>query len=81
MTPRSVIVQYDPSGLYTPGAQFTMLDLAAGIQQEVWPINIVFTIKGRLARMWGKVLIREDDGYILRTRRGQSRYEWTVPQQ
>lgn len=80
MTRKGVSVISDPSGLFEPGAEFSLTELVAGVHMGTWPLDITFRMREKDgmeydARMIGKVLLRVSDGATLRTDSGSS-CEW-----
>ena len=71
-----VTVIHDPSGDFSPGAQFTSLDLALTHVVGYWPLGIRFRLhNGKLARVVGALMVRED-GYVLDVRDKAGTYRW-----
>lgn len=75
----SVRVVRDPSGLYSPGATFSMDDLAQGVFRHTWPVGIEFEVESRgksyRAEVMDAACIRSD-GKVLRPSRGGRVGRW-----
>ena len=74
MSELSVIVAHDPTGDFTPGAIFSMLDLAFGVINDNWSPGMRFSVKGQDVRMIGKVPVRQDGAFLRVDKSGG--YEW-----
>ena len=76
MSELSVIVANDPTGGFTPGATFSMLDLVFGILNDNWPPGMRFSVKGQDVKMVGKVPVRQDGAFLKVDNSGG--YKWVV---
>ena len=74
--PTSVIIRVvsDSTGTFSPRAEFTMLDLACGVQLGTWPKEIVFEVNGHLTHFDDGGCLVRDDGKWLETWSGG--YKW-----
>ena len=74
MSELSVIVQYDPTDFYTPGARFGMLDLSFGVINDNRAPGMQFSVKGQQVKMVGKVPVRQDGAFLKVDKSGG--YKW-----
>jgi hypothetical protein len=77
----NIVVLHDPSGLFEPGAEFSTLDLQAGIPEQVWLDGMQFGIRnnGTYFEAEVKYSIVADDGRVLQKGKGGS-YKWVRPE-
>ena len=78
MHDKNVVILEDPSGIFSIGAQFGMLDFLAGYCEQSWPAGIRFGIEsnGRYKEATVHYEIVDDRGRKLRTARGGGGYRW-----
>jgi hypothetical protein len=78
----SVVVLEDPHGIYSPGAEFSKYDLAAGCFMQTWLPGMRFEITERDGESFTaitKVILVRDDGLVLEAKKGAGSIQWVIP--
>ena len=70
----NAVIVRDPSGTFSSGAEFTMLDLICMANIEAWAEGTEFRVGELRAEVKGRRVVREDRK-VLKTYRGAS-YHW-----